>query len=489
MTQEEIKKAYMSNEELGIKELGRIIHQVAEFKRYLEAVTMIPGALEESESDYQTFQAKYKIEEDWREAALWLLDAQKAGDLQKLSTEKYMETVPEIVFRYNQFLGNKIAYRDTLRNTVCVPKNPAMKKWRDRQIERSKGISGSAYTSNVQLPIVFELSDGCSVGCEFCAIGAEKLKSVFRYTPENRKLFLEVLDAAIEIIGPAAAGGVLYYCCEALDNPDYELFAEDYYAKCGYWPQITTAVALRKPERTHKLLFVLNQRPNTIYRFSVLNVTQAEQIFEEFTPDELLRVELIPQYPEATTFMGFAKAGRARDTDTEDSISEENGSNIQISESICCISGFVVNMANQTIRLLTMANADDRFPTGEAIYETVRFADAEDFRKHILRMIETYMKNDFPRSDKLKVYDYFKIQNDLVQGPVLRSKGYLIGLNSLPGRAGLRTAELLMKGGYTASEIASELSDKYSIDPVDVYWVLHFLWQKGVIDEFYRING
>ena len=72
---------------------------------------------------------------------------------------------------------------------------------------------------------------------------------------------------------------------------------------------------------------------------------------------------------------------------------------------------------------------------------------------------------------------------------MLKSKGYMIGLDSLPGRAGLRTAELLMKGEYTASEIASELSDKYSIDPVDVYWILHFLWQKGVIDEFYRING
>lgn len=481
MNKAEIKKALMSNEELGVDELRRIISMTAGFKRYLEVVTMIPGAKEEEETDSVLFREKYGINADYSQDARFLLEEELAKTLRNISEEEYLSKVPESVFRYTQFLNNKLFYRDELLNRICVPENEIMKKWRARQIERSKGISGSAYNGNIQLPLAFELSDGCSVGCKFCAIGAEKLKSVFRYTPENEKLFSDILDIGLEIIGKAACSGVLYYCSEPLDDPDYEKFAELVYSKSGLWPQITTAAVLRHKERMHRLLNDLNGRPNTIFRFSVLSVEQAEEILKEFSAEELLRVELIPQYPEASTFAGFAKAGRAREEN------ENVGANVP--KSICCISGFVVNMAQKTIRLITMANADERFPTGEALYEKTAFIDAVDFRRQLTRMIDTYLHNELPKDQKLKLYDYFTLEDDAMNGKILRSLGYHIRLDTMPGGAGFRTAEQLMEGKYTAGEIASELADCYGYDPVDVYWILHFLWQKGAIDEFYRING
>ena len=481
MDREAAKKALLNNEQLGLDEIKRIFSMTAGFKRYLEVVTMIPGALDEEKIDAVQFRKKYGISGDYREDASFLLDEEKAKTLRNISQEEYINRAPETVFRYTQFLSNKLYYRDELLNRFCVPKNEKMKKWRSRQIERSKGITGSAYNGNIQLPLAFEISDGCSIGCKFCAIGAEKLKSVFKNTPENIQLFSDIVDISMDIIGEAACSGVLYYCSEPLDNPNYETFAQIMFSKSGMWPQITTAAALRHKERVHRLLEDLNNRPNTIFRFSVLSVEQAKEILEEFSAEELLRVELIPQYPEATTFTGFAKAGRARDDGTQ----ADDG----IPKSICCISGFVVNMANRTIRLITMANADDRFPTGEVVYEKASFTDEEDFRIQMTRMIDTYIHNDLPKNKTLKLYDYFTLEDDLMNGKVLRSPGYMICLNTMPGGSGFRTVEALMEGKYTAGEIVSKLTDQYGLDPVDIYWTLHFLWQKGVIDEFYPIDG
>lgn len=474
------EKAKMSNAELGEEEVKRIFLMVADVKRWLEAVTMIPGAADEAEKDTPSFMKKYGIRNDYSKDIPFLLDPEKVRFLQGLSTEDYLRDAPESVFRFTQFLVNKLSWRDELRKHRCVPSNEVMKKWRARQIERTKGTVGSSYESNIHLPLNFELSDGCSVGCPFCAVGAEKLKSVFRYTEENAKLFSEILDAAREVIGDSAGTSALYYSSEPLDDPDYENFAEDLFRKFGMYPQITTAVALRNKERMHRLLKGLLSKPDTIYRFSVLSLEDALEIFREFTPVELVRVELLPQYSEAPSFMGFSNAGRARESDVKKA---EGGSS-----SICCISGFVVNLAAKTIRLITPISADDRFPTGEVIFERKSFTDAADLKRIMLDMIEKYMRNELPNERKLKLYPYFSLEGSGKE-KILRAPGYIIQLDRFPTDAVLLTVEGLLRGEYTVKELAGELSDKYRVDPVNVYWMVHFLWQKGAIDEFSEIAG
>lgn len=474
------KKANMTNAELGAEELKRISVMVAEVKRWLEVLSMIPGASEESESDTCAFMNRYGITHNYKDDITFLTDSEKYKSLQGLSNEEYLTKAPESVFRYSQFLVNKISWRDTLRKDYCVPSNERMKKWRARQIERTKATAGSSYEANIHVPLNFELSDGCSVGCPFCAIGAEKLKSVFRYTEENAALFANILRMSKEIIGDAAGSGVLYYSSEPLDDPDYEKFAEDMFREFGRYPQITTAVALRNRPRMHELLKVLSTKPDTVFRFSVLSLEDALEIFREYSPEELIRVELLPQFSEAPSFVGFSNAGRARDYDVK-KMDEGSGS-------ICCISGFVVNLAAKTVRLITPINADDRFPTGEVIFDKKTFTDADDLKQIMLGMMERFMHNELPSEKKLKLYPYFRIEKSGA-AKILRAPGYIIRLDQFPTDGVLRTVEALISGEYTAKELVDELTDRYGLDPVNVYWMMHFLWQKGAIDEFSEIAG
>ena len=64
----------------------------------------------------------------------------------------------------------------------------------------------------------------------------------------------DILSFAKEAIGPAAGWGTCYYATEPLDNPDYEKFADAFYDVFGVVPQLTTAAAMRKPERTKAYL-------------------------------------------------------------------------------------------------------------------------------------------------------------------------------------------------------------------------------------------
>ena len=477
MNSEEIKKAYMTNDELGEAECNRINSLVSEFKRYLEVMVMIPGAEKAEKDNPEAFREKYRLSRDYREDGKMFLDPRLSSQFKSMSEEEYLSAVTETAFRYSQFLNNKFFYRDLFREKLCVPDNEVIKKWRERQIHRCLGLAGSASLGNIHVPLAIELSDGCSVGCKFCGIGAGKLKSVFRYTDENSKLFNDVLETMHDIIGDAAGSAMLYYCGEPLDNPDYKKFMSDFYKKSGLCPQITTAVALRDVLRTHDLLADLSQKPVTIYRFSVLSVDQAEKILDEFTPEELLRVELLPQYPEAKTFSGFVDAGKARDAKYH----VDSG----VYQSICCLSGFVINMSNMTVRMITSVPASDEYPTGEKIYEKKEFKSAEDLKTIVESMIDRYMVNELPKSRKLKFYDYVKVKDDSGDDCMLIAPGYHLKIKDIPGGAGKPAAEMLAKGDYTAKEIVSEITDSEKIDPVEVYRTLYYYWMEGVIDEFH----
>ena len=477
MTDEEIKKALIPGSGLEEEELKEAITFTAELKRYIEVMIMIPGAEEEEASDPAEFRKKYGLSRDYKEDAGFFLNPETSQKLNTVTEEEYLKTVTFPAFRYAQFIGNKLYFREQMRTKVCVPDNEELKKWRDRQMNRCLSTAGTASYANILTPCVIELSEGCSVGCKFCAVGAEKLKSVFRYTEDNAKLFNEVLDVMQDILGQSAYSGALYYCCEPLDNPDYEKFSEDFYNRSGRQPQVTTAVALRDKDRTHRLLKDLDSKPSTIYRFSVLSKEQAEQIFAEFDPVELMRVELIPQYPEASMFKGFASAGRARENDYY--------TDSRAYESICCITGFVINMPAKTVRMLVPVSASDEYPTGEIFFDKRQFTDAEDLWAIVNDMIGRNINNKLPRDKNLKFYDYVSLREDKEHGTVLCVPGYQKYLESVFNGSGKYTAEFLLEGKHKASEIVSEVTDLYHTDPVDVYSSLYYFWKEGLIDEFH----
>ena len=484
MNEEELQKIRMTNEELGREELLRIERDVADIQRFLQIVTLIPGAQELALNDHEGFRREYGLETVDLDEMRYFIDEELIRSLLPLSPEEQVAALPERVFRYKQYLSNKLLSRDKMLFESCVPSNPRMKIWRERQIERCKGFSGQAYSGNIHTPFVVELSDGCSVGCPFCAAGAKRLQKVFRHTEENAKLFEDVLLAAKELLGDCIGSGGLYYATEPLDNPDLELFAEDFYRIGGMFPQFTTAVPLRNPERMHKILARVRTVPETIHRFSVHTLEDTRRILAEFTPLELLRTELLGEYEEAPCFEGFANAGKARangkgrtDADAGDKISVD---------SICCVTGFIVNMAAKTVRLITSVNASDRYPNGEILYEIADWETADDLKATMRRMIDTYMQTGCPAELKLHIHDYFTLDTDADGVCALRSRAYQVRLDKLAYWCAEPVVRGILSGDYTANELVHKLNYEQEIDPVKTRWMIALLWRKGLLDELYQ---
>lgn len=487
MTAEEIRKSKMNNEQLGDAEVAETFKMVANFKRAIEILQLIPGAKDELYKDGEAFKEKYNIKSVDLIGVKQLSNEDEFTYISSLSEEEALEKVAYQAFRYRQFCLNKLAMRDKLFQIYNVPKNTKMKKWRQRQIERTKGFSGAGYSANVQIPVSYELTDGCSVGCPFCGIGAEKLKKIFTYDGENIELFKNVLSVMHGILGDAAGRGAMYLSCEPLDNRDYEKFLKDFLNEFNMLPQITTAVPLRDIDRMHKLLKQLNESKGTFYRFSVKSVQEAKDILENFSPDELLKVELLPQFEEAPGFQGFAKTGRER-------VREEllNASNPEkkVIPSICCLSGFVINFARKDIRLITPYPANEKYPEGEVTLFKTQFTDADDLEQKILSMIDDFMVSVLPSDKVLKPYDYFTIQDNIENvegGAIISEVGYVRPLKG-PFKGFRDVVELLFEGKYTKKEIAEILYRLKGIDIVETYFCLSTLFKNGIIDEFSWLN-
>lgn len=296
------------------------------------------------------------------------------------------EGATDLEREYTAYARSLLDLRERMRDEGRA-RDPRLAAWRERQIRRARLELGEAKnTQIVHAPFALELSRGCSVGCWFCGVSAPKLSDVFLHTRENAALWRDVVQALAEMLGDAARWGFCYWATDPLDNPDYERFCVELHEITGGFPQTTTAIPLRDPERVRRILRLSERYDGPVNRFSVLTSTMLDRIHAEFTPDELARVELIPQNKESS--LAYARSGRARrraeptrpSPETEDDRSRGTGT-------IACVSGFLVNLVDRSIRLISPVQADDRWPDGYVVYEQDHFGDGASFRDAIERMI------------------------------------------------------------------------------------------------------
>src|SRR4051812_31236678 len=182
------------------------------------------------------------------------------------------------VLAYRDFFRAKTQWRTEIKEE-CNPDEPRLKAWRARQIARNTMENGAYDDYIIHTPFAIELTDGCSVGCWFCGVGATKLAESIRYTDENAALWREVVKVLRGKIGNAAKWGFCYWATDPLDNPDYERFASDFCDIVGMFPQTTTAQAHKDPERIRKLLKMSEARSCRVNRFSVQAMAHLRRIF------------------------------------------------------------------------------------------------------------------------------------------------------------------------------------------------------------------
>jgi radical SAM family RiPP maturation amino acid epimerase len=281
-------------------------------------------------------------------------------------------------------------------------------RWRTRQLARLRFEFSAAGDYIVRPAIAFELSKGCSAGCWFCAISAGKLERNLDY--ETRaELWRGVLSETARLLGTAAASGFCYWATDALDNPDYERFATDFHQNLGAFPPTTTALALKNPSRTRSLLALSQHSGCRLNRFSVLTTPMLRRIHREFSAEELALVDLVLQNPGAHIFYDFPRtqaapkilAGRVFDNPGE--ATKRNMTSV--AGTIACITGFLINMVEGSIQLVSPCTASTEFPLGYRVHGERMFRTADEFGTAMQSLIDSHMPESLPDSMPLRLRD------------------------------------------------------------------------------------
>lgn len=282
------------------------------------------------------------------------------------------------------------------RETGCEHMtNDRFRKWYLRQTAgyRFQSLIARTKAGLFYMPMVFELSTGCSVGCDFCCLDAEPLKRLFRYTEENRILWRDVLQISQQEIGEIVRMGVCYFATEPLDNPDYEKFLGDFHEQFGRYPQTTTAILNRDADRTRRLLRLLGREELSLaaVRGSIVSRKQLREIHAAFSPEELADVELLTNNPESIN--AYSRSGRSIGLSEGETLSEKD---FCAEVSSICVCGFVVSMAKKTVMLAAPHVPDEVHPKGMKVFGTERFDDAGGYRRALHRLIERFMPEQMP---------------------------------------------------------------------------------------------
>jgi radical SAM family RiPP maturation amino acid epimerase len=372
---------------------------------------------------------------------------------------------------WDGFIADKLRHRDSLRDIGSGEANPRFAVWRARQVRRCVSELGGQSEAIVHALASYELSSGCSVGCWFCGISAERFGGHFPYTPENGRLWRGILGAMVDRFGGAARSGFCYWATDPCDNPDYLAFIDAHHQITGLLPQTTTAAPLKDVDLTRRILSLSELRASTINRFSILTTPILRRVFAAFTARELLGVEMVMQQKDSP--FPKARAGRAINKAREDDGAPE------VSTTIACVTGFLINMPERKVRLVSPTRASERWPDGYRVFDEGVFDTVEDFGALIDAMVDRNMAEEFSSGDLVRFRSNLDIQPTgdgfVAQTPV-RRQTYA---HPVFGR---QLGELLGGGACTFGEIVERLGGQNAA-LLDIHNELQDLLDRGLLDD------
>ncbi|MBU0945840.1 MAG: radical SAM family RiPP maturation amino acid epimerase [Proteobacteria bacterium] len=358
-----------------------------------------------------------------------------------------------------------MALRSHIRQS-CDPLPARFSKWRNCQINRCEWQFGTQKNETIiHMPICFELSQGCSLGCHFCGLSAPKLRSVFAYTPQNSQLWQEILQVCRDILGNSSSRASLYWATEPFDNPDYERFCLDFHSILGVFPQTTTALALASITRTKNFFRLSQARGCELNRLSVHTVEDLLSLHSNFTAEELAQVELVLQ--NQGSLQKKVKAGRLL-TSHHPSVEKTT---------ISCTTGFLVNLVEKSVRLISPWPADAEHPSGYKTFAQNHFSTADDFTSLLQQMISTTMQYSFSSQDPVQLTPGIRCLTRK-KATLLSSPYQEISLSQLSNLPHLHK----MLGTHNAGEIALHYMETEGIDPALTFMTLNSLLRSGIVE-------
>jgi radical SAM family RiPP maturation amino acid epimerase len=450
-------------EECGYSEIAYI----SNIKRFLERWIADPSFKRlVSVKPYEAIN-RYNLKVDLEEMkALW------EGNISKQNGE-----LTDVFTNFKQRLEcNESAKAFKLvKSAAASSSNPYYKAWRERQIARTTSqFKKKMQTAIIHAPVCFELSKGCSIGCWFCGVSAPRLGDIFFYSRENAKLWREIQQLIKKILGSAASAGFCYWASDPFDNPDYEKFCLDFYEIFGFFPQTTTAQPLKDIVRTRSLLKLSREKGYPLNRFSILSLKMLNRVHEEFSAEELAFVDLVLQNPEADKTK--ANTGKIRERSLKKG---ETDNEFPDQGTIACVSGFLFNMVDRSVKLISPCNASERWPLGYIVYDEGTFSDAKELKILLEKMISDNMPLEVRPNDVINFRRDLKYEN-LDDGFQLSTKFKTFKFRHDSSVREL--GEIIHKGGKTAEEIVS-IFDSHGIASDWTLYYLNLMFEKGVLDE------
>lgn len=441
--------------------------QIASVKRFLERLSADKSLIEKLKSNPKEIISNYNLKVDPEELR-FLWDEEYRKNLEEQHGPGASDNQASLVKEYLAFRKIKLTYAAHI-SKESAPLDQSFKAWRERQISRCRTEFEAIYNEAITHPVFgIELSKGCSGGCSFCGLNAQKLSANFLYSTKNAKLWKETLNVLKKFTGKTAGRwGFLYWATDPFDNPDYEKFCLDFFHTFGLFPHTTTTQALKNPDRTHKFIELAEKCGCYHNRFSILTLEMLEKVYTEFSEDELFFVELVMQNIEASTIR--VVSGRAK--------SQNN--NFINGQTIACVSGFLLNMVERTIKLISPCTPSERWPLGYYVFAQSSFTDAQDLEKAIEDIINNCMFDFIPKKTKVsfrKDLDYQK----LIDGFIVSNEN---GSQEFGGNHYLADlGEIIHNGNQSSDEIVEYFANNNIPRDISHGW-LKLLYDYGILNE------
>lgn len=360
-------------------------------------------------------------------------------------------------------------------------------QWRRRRIQATKSELGN-YGYEIDHPsLAIELAVGCSVGCYFCAFDAKKLEKVFDITvPENRQLFREMSASLRQRLGWCSGHALLYWSTEPADNPHYVEFMKEYQEVTGC--SVCTATARADEKWVSDLLAHYRPQNQPWPRISVLTRSIMYKIHKRFTPDEARDMTLLMQQKDGEEARMKVPGGRDKmlaKLDTYDDMREmeieRRPEDMVVPQgSIACVSGFLINIIEKSIKLISPCYTTKERRYGYRVFDEVSFTDGADFDRQIVSMIERKMV--FEPYDAMPM----RFRDDLRYRP--RPDGFQLTTRHevhhlLGDEAYAPLGELLNQGTLTYAELIDQLVDERGLNPMMVVAAIKGLFDEGFLCE------
>jgi radical SAM family RiPP maturation amino acid epimerase len=412
------------------------------------------------------------------------IDAEKLRPIFSRSYSQYRfngDTRWPLVQLWDAFIQDKMRHRDTLIGQAdSGGVNPRYDAWRKRQMRRCASELGTQNSSIVHSLVAYELTRGCTVGCWFCGISADKFGGALPFSEQNEALWRGVLRVMVDKFGIGARSGFCYWATDPCDNPDYPEFLRVHHEVTGMLPQTTTAIPLKHIELTRKVLELSKENPCVTNRFSILTKSIMQRVHREFSALELLNVELVMQQKDALTAKSISGRAGERVKNNRAKGREESISTLPSQPStIACVSGFLVNMLDKKVRLASPTCASEEWPDGYRVYEEAHFETAEEFASVVDGMIDRHMPDTLSESDVLSFRSDLSV-SETDHGFVAETAALRRTYEN--PRFGQHLGQLILAGTHTVEYIVRDLAGAGE-NLLDIHCDLQTLFDAGLLND------